>query len=99
MSDRKIRKEILTFGDIEIEKNKFQCHKSPIFLEDVDIEKLLVSYKISSDEKSYKYFTGYLYNDYKIKPLHIMPSETRAYVRSYDGQSKWMHFLIEDDEL
>ena len=25
-------KEILTFGDIEIEKNKFCRHKSPIFL-------------------------------------------------------------------
>ena len=25
-------KEILTLGDNEIEKNKFYCHKSPIFL-------------------------------------------------------------------
>ena len=25
-------KDILTFGIIEIEKNKFYCHKSPIFL-------------------------------------------------------------------
>ena len=22
-----------------------------------------------------------------------------AYVKSYDGQTKWMYFLIEDDEL
>ena len=27
-------KDILTFGDIEIEKNKFCCYKSPVFLED-----------------------------------------------------------------
>ena len=26
-------KEILTFGNIEIEKNKFYLHKPPIFLE------------------------------------------------------------------
>ena len=26
-------KEILTFGDIEIEKNKFYCHKTPVFWE------------------------------------------------------------------
>ena len=32
-------KEILKFGNIEIEKNKFYCHKSPTFLKDVDIEK------------------------------------------------------------
>ena len=30
-------KQILTFGDIEIEKDKFYRYKSPIFLEDVDI--------------------------------------------------------------
>ena len=40
--------EILTFGNIKIEKNKFYHHKSPIFLEDVNIEKVLVSNKISS---------------------------------------------------
>ena len=32
----KISEEILTFGNIEIEKNKFNHSKSPIFL-DVDI--------------------------------------------------------------
>ena len=46
-------KDILTFGDTEIERNKFYRHKSPIFLKDVDIEKVLVSNKISSDEKNY----------------------------------------------
>ena len=45
---------------IEIDKNKFYGHKSPIFKKDVDIEKVLVSNKIFSDEKNYKYFIGYL---------------------------------------
>ena len=36
-------KEILTFGDDEIEKNKFYDHESHIFLKDVDIERVLVS--------------------------------------------------------
>ena len=40
-------KEILTFGKTEIEKNKFYCHITPIFLGDVDTEKVLVSNKIS----------------------------------------------------
>ena len=30
--------EILTFGNIEIEKTKFYHHKSPIFLGDVGFE-------------------------------------------------------------
>ena len=54
-------KEILTFGNIETEKNKFYLHEITIFLKDVDIGKVLVSNKISFGEKKYKYFIGYLY--------------------------------------
>ena len=28
-----------------------------------------------------------------------MLPKTRAYVKSYDGQTKWMYFLTEDDEI
>ena len=28
-----------------------------------------------------------------------MLPKTRAYVKSYDSQTKWMYFLIEDDNL
>ena len=45
-------KEILTFRDIGIEKHKFYRSKSPFPLRDVDIEKVLVSSKNSSGEKS-----------------------------------------------
>ena len=64
-------KEILTFGNIEIEKKKFYRHRSSIFEEDVDIKKELVTNKISSSDKKYKYFSGYLHNYYKVQPLHI----------------------------
>ena len=57
-------------------------------MKDIDTEKLLVSNKISFGEKNYKYFIGYLYNDHKVKPLHIMLPNTSAYVKSYDGQTK-----------
>ena len=79
-------KEILTFRNIEIFK-------------DLDIEKVLVSNKISLGEKNYKYFNGNLHNDHKVKPLHMMLPKTSAYLKSYDGQTKWMYFLIEDDKL
>ena len=41
----------------------------------------------------------YLYDDYKVKPLHIMLPKTSAYVKSYDGQTKWMYILIKEDNL
>ena len=41
----------MTFGDIEIEKNRFYHNKIPILLKDVDIDKLSVSNKISMVKK------------------------------------------------
>ena len=63
-------KEILSFEDIETEKKKKKnyCNKTPIFLKDVDIEKVFASNKISFSEKNYKYLIGYLYNGNKVKP-------------------------------
>ena len=81
-------KEILTFADIEIKKNKnFYRYKSHVPLRDIEIEKVLVSNKISFGEKNYKYFIGYLYNDDKVKPLHIMLPKISTYVKDYDGKT------------
>ena len=40
-------KEILTFEDIEIEKDKFYDNKIPVSLKDIDTEKMLVSNEVS----------------------------------------------------
>ena len=62
------------FGDRESEKHKFQFYKSPILLEDVDVNNILASNKIFSSERknNYNYLIGYLCSDYKVKPRHIM---------------------------
>ena len=54
LSHINMSKKILTFGDVETEKNKFHRHKTSIFLEDVDVDikKLLVSNNITSGEKT-----------------------------------------------
>ena len=71
-----------------------------VFLKkDANIEKVLVSKKFYSGEKNHRYFIGYLYHDYKVKPVRIILPKTNAYVKSHDEQSKWIYFLIEDDEL
>ena len=85
---------MLSFDNFEIKKNKLYHHKTPTFLKDVDIEKVLVFNKISFDEINYKYFIGYLYNYNKVKPLHIMLPKTSALVKIYDGQTKWMYFYF-----
>ena len=40
-----------------------------------------------------------MYDDYKVTSLHIKLSKRNAYVKNYDGQTKWIYFLIEDDNL
>ena len=40
-----------------------------------------------------------MYNDHKINPLHITLPKRSAYVKSYDERTRWMYFLIEDDEF
>ena len=45
---------------------------------------------VSSGEKNYEYFIGYKDDDHKITPLHIMLVKKIAYVKSSDGENKWM---------
>ena len=40
-----------------------------------------------------------MYNDNNVKTLHIMLPKTSTYVKSYDGQTKWIYFLTEDNDL
>ena len=63
-------------------------------MKDVDTEEVLVSNEISFGEKNYKYFPGYLHNDHKVKPLNIMLPKANVYIKSYNGQTKWMYFWL-----
>ena len=49
-------------------------------------------------KKNYKYFIGYWYNDPKVKPWYVVLPKTSAYVKNYDGQTKGV-FLIENDDF
>ena len=40
-----------------------------------------------------------LYNDHKLKRVHIMLPKTSTDVKSYDEQTNWMYFLIEIENL
>ena len=55
----KMEKKIVKFGDLEIEKQTFHQHKIPILIENIDINKIAVSNKVSFGKKGFKYFIGY----------------------------------------
>ena len=79
-------------------KTKFSQLQKSYFL-DVDTDNTIVIYKIYSSETNYKYFIGYLYDDYKFKSLNINTSKKKSNVKDYDGETNWMYFLIKDDNL
>ena len=50
---------IIKFVDIEIEKQKFYQHKESILIKNIDINKIVVSNKVSFGKKRSKYLIGY----------------------------------------
>ena len=59
-----------------------------MFFEDVDTKSILIYDKVSSGKKNYKYFIGYMDDDYKIKPFSIIFPKTSVCVKRYVGKTK-----------
>ena len=52
-------KKIVKFGDTEIEECKFHQIKSLISINDIDINKIVVSNKLPFGKHDFQYFIGY----------------------------------------
>ena len=83
--------KIKKFGDTEIEKCKCHQHKSPISIKNIDINKLVVSNKVSFTRKRFKYFIDYK-NSKKVRLLCILLPKMNAYGRDF-SETKYMPFL------
>ena len=93
-----------TFNNIDIEKIKFYHHKTPIFWGDVDLKKVLVSNKIFFGEKTVLKKKTFLKTALLVTCIMIIKLSHYIYfflkqVKIYDEQTKWIYFLIEDDDL
>ena len=51
--------KVTKFGDIQIQEQKLHQHKEPISIKNADIDKIVVSNKVSFDKKRFKYLIGY----------------------------------------
>ena len=92
-----MKKRIIEFGAIKIHKQKFHQHKRPISIKNIDINKIVVSNKVSFSKKGFKYFIGYK-DAKKIKPLCIFLPKMSAYRKDFN-ETEYISFLIKDDEL
>ena len=88
----------VNFNDKKINKSSFYKNKSLFSLNDIDVNKILVSKKESYGTKnSLKYFIGYNDDDV-IRPLCIILPQMIGYVKHSDS-NKTMSFKVSDNKL
>lgn len=78
-----MNEELLIFGENRINKRKFHYTKTPVWINNEDIHKTLVSDKIAFGKKNYKYFIRYK-DGRRISHLCIMLPEMSRYVKMFD---------------
>ena len=93
MSLRKMK-----FGNKEINKKEFYSSKEAILLDSVDLSKIVISKKWKIDDKTYKYFCGYLNNDV-FKPLCVILPQMNGYIKYFDDGGKNMSFVTDDENV
>ena len=88
----------INFDDKKINKSSFYKNKKLFNLNDIDVNKLLVSKKESYGTKSsLKYFIGYNDGDI-IRPLCILLPQMIGYVKHFDS-NKTMSFKVSDNKI
>ena len=57
-----MNKKVIKFDSTEIEEFEFHQYKSPISINDIDNNKLVVSNKLPFGKQDFKYLIGYKYS-------------------------------------
>ena len=88
----------INFDDKKINKSNFYKNKKLFNLNDIDVNKILVSKKESHGTKNaHKYFIGYNDGDV-IRPLCTILLQMIGYVKHFDS-NKTMSFKVSDNKL
>ena len=94
----KTNRKNINCNDKKINKSNFYRNERLFNIDDIDIDKILVSKKEPYGKKdSIKYFVGYNYHDY-IEPLCIRLPQLMGYVKCFDND-KTTSFKIIDKKL
>ena len=93
-----MNRENVNYGDKKKKKSIFYKNKKAIKIDDIDVNKILVSKEEPYGSKNYfRYFTG-CNDDDAIKPLCIKPPQIIGYVRKFEGNTT-MSLKISDKQL
>ena len=67
-------------------------------LDSVDLSKIVISSRWKLNDKTYKYFCGYLNNDV-IKPLCVILPQLNEYIKYFDNGGKNMSLFSDDEKV
>ena len=85
------------FNGAEINKYKFHEYKSPLSINGIDINEIVVSNKFPFGKQDFKYFIGFKDNK-EIRPLCIFFPEMSIDKR-FSDETKCMYFIIKDENF
>ena len=89
----------INFDNKNIKKSDFYKNKKIFNMDDIDVNKILVSKKEQySKYNSSKYFIGYIDNGI-IRPLYLFRSQTIGYINKFDKNKIVMSLMIKDIQL
>ena len=74
----------MNFDDTETEEYKFHQYKSPILINDIDINKIVVSNKLPFGKQGLTYFIDY---------------KEWVYIKDFFHKTKFMYFMIKDEQF
>ena len=88
----------IIFNDEKINKSNFYKNQKLSKINDIDVNKILVSKKESyGTKKSSKYFTGYNDGDV-VRPSCIKPPQMIGFFKYFDSDKR-MSFKVNDNKL
>ena len=82
----------INFGDKKINKKDFYNNKKQFNIEDIDINKILISKLETYKNNMRKYITGY--SDNTISPLQLFLPKMTDYLNIFKDGARKMSFLL-----
>ena len=90
----------LIFDDTEVSKKEFYESKKAVNLDEVKVDKIVVSSKIKGNNETSKVFIGYRSNITDIvTPLCIILPQMSGWIKCFENGGKNMSFKVEDDSV
>ena len=87
----------INFGDKKINKRDFYNNKKQFNIEDIDINKILISKPETYENNMRKYIIGY--NDNTINPLQLFLPKMTDYLNIFKDGARKMSFFTDNNEF